>query len=138
MATLGYLALGTLFGITLVKAEIVSFLRIQEMFRFQGFHMYGVLGSAVLVTAIGLAVIRRLESRSLTGEAIEVPTKTLGSGTRYWLGGSVFGAGWALTGACPGPLFALIGAGAPVMACTLLAALLGTWAYAWLRPRLPH
>jgi uncharacterized protein len=133
-----YLALGTLFGITLVKGEIVSWLRIQEMFRFQGFHMYGVLGSAVLVTAIGLAVMRRSRSRSLTGETIEVPAKAFGAGTRYWLGGIFFGAGWALTGACPGPLFALVGAGVPVLILTVLSALFGTWAYARLRPRLPH
>jgi uncharacterized protein len=133
-----YLALGTLFGITLVKGEIVSWLRIQEMFRFQGFHMYGVLGSAVLVTAIGLAVMRRSRSRSLTGETIEVPAKAFGAGTRYWLGGILFGAGWALTGACPGPLFALVGAGAPVMILTVLSALFGTWIYGKLRPRLPH
>ena len=135
---LAYLALGTLFGITLVKGEIVSWLRIQEMFRFQGFHMYGVLGSAVLVTAIGLAVMRRSRSRSLTGETIEVPAKAFGAGTRYWLGGIFFGAGWALTGACPGPLFALVGAGVPVLILTVLSALFGTWAYARLRPRLPH
>jgi uncharacterized protein len=133
-----YLALGIFFGITLVKAEIVSWLRIQEMFRFQGFHMYGVLGGAVLVTAIGLAVMRRLRSRSLTGETIEVPAKAFGAGTRYWLGGILFGAGWALTGACPGPLFALVGAGAPVMILTVLSALFGTWIYGKLRPRLPH
>ena len=133
-----YLALGILFGITLVKGEIVSWLRIQEMFRFQGSYMYGVLGSAVLVTAIGIAAMRRLRSRSLTGETIEVPAKAFGAGTRYWLGGIFFGAGWALTGACPGPLFALVGAGAPVMILTVLSALFGTWIYGKLRPRLPH
>jgi uncharacterized membrane protein YedE/YeeE len=135
---LAYFALGGCFGLVLVKAEIVSWLRIQEMFRFQGFHMYGVLGSAVLVTAIGLAWMKRRGSRSLTGETILVPPKDLGAGTRYWLGGAIFGIGWALTGACPGPLFALVGAGLPVMLASVAAALAGTWLYGRLRSRLPH
>ena len=135
---LAYFALGIVFGAVLIKAEIVSWLRIQEMFRFQGFHMFGVLGSAVLVTALGLAVMRRLHSRSLTGESIVVPDKVFGAGTRYWLGGAIFGVGWALTGACPGPLFALVGAGTPVLLITAASALLGTWVYARLRPKLPH
>jgi uncharacterized membrane protein YedE/YeeE len=135
---LAYFALGGCFGLVLVKAEIVSWLRIQEMFRFQGFHMYGVLGSAVLVTACGLAWMKRRGSRSLTGETISVPPKDLGAGTRYWLGGAIFGIGWALTGACPGPLFALVGAGFPVMLASVVAALAGTWLYGRLRSRLPH
>jgi uncharacterized membrane protein YedE/YeeE len=135
---LAYFALGGFFGVVLVKAEIVSWLRIQEMFRFQSFHMYGVLGSAVLVTAIGLAWMKRRGTRSLTGETISVKPKELGAGTRYWLGGAVFGTGWALTGACPGPLFALVGAGFPVMLASVVAALAGTWLYGRLRSKLPH
>jgi hypothetical protein len=131
-----YLALGTLFGITIVKGEMVSWLRIQEMFRFDGFHMYGVLGSAVLVTAIGIRALRR--RTAVDGTPITVPAKDFGGGTRYWAGGVVFGLGWALGGACPGPMFALLGAGFTVFLVAIAGALVGAWAYAFLRPRLPH
>ncbi len=133
-----YLVLGALFGIVLTKSEVISWFRIQEMFRFQSFHMYGIIGTAVLVAAIGLQVIERLGLRAMNGEPIVVPPKTMGRGTRYWLGGTLFGLGWALVGACPGPLFALVGNGVGVMAVALLSALAGTWAYGALRPRLPH
>ncbi len=131
-----YLALGTLLGITIVKGEMVSWLRIQEMFRFHGFHMYGVLGSAVLVTAIGIGVLRR--RRAMDGTPISVPPKDFGSGTRYWAGGTLFGLGWGLAGVCPGPMFALVGAGFTVFLAAIAGALAGTWLYAYLRPRLPH
>ena len=133
-----YLIVGTLFGIILVKSEVVSWYRIQEMFRFQAFHMYGILGSAMLTALASLQLLRRLGARALTGEAISVPPKVLGRGHRYWIGGAVFGAGWSLTGACPGPLFALVGSGATVFVVTAIAALVGTWTYGYLRPRLPH
>jgi uncharacterized membrane protein YedE/YeeE len=126
------------FGIVLVKAEVVSWYRIQEMFRFQSFHMYGVLGSAMLTALISLEILKRTGARALTGESIAVPSKHLGTGSRYWIGGVIFGAGWALTGACPGPLFALIGSGATVYIAVGLAALVGTWTYGLLRPHLPH
>lgn len=135
---LWYLVLGCLFGIVLVKSEVVAWYRIHEMFRFQSFHMYGVLGSAVGVAAIALAVLKRIGASALTGEPICVPAKEMGRGYRYWLGGSLFGIGWALTGACPGPLFALIGAGSSVFVIVALSATVGTWAYGLLRPRLPH
>lgn len=135
---LWYLALGCLFGIVLVKSEVVAWYRIHEMFRFQSFHMYGVLGSAVGVAAVALAALKRAGASSLTGEPICVATKELGRGYRYWLGGSLFGIGWALTGACPGPLFALIGSGSSVFVVVALSAIAGTWAYGLLRPRLPH
>src|SRR5688500_814763 len=106
-----FIAAGVLFGILLVKSEVISWFRIQEMFRFQSFHMYGILGSAVAVAAASVWLLRRSGVRALTGDAIELRPKTLGRGTRYWVGGTLFGIGWALTGACPGPLFALIGAG---------------------------
>ena len=135
---LSYLALGMLFGVVLTKSEVISWFRIQEMFRFQSFHMYGIIGSAIVVAALGLQIIRRLELRSLRGSAIVIPPKAMGSGTRYWLGGTIFGLGWGLVGACPGPLFALLGNGIGVVAVILMSALAGTWAYGVARPRLPH
>lgn len=133
-----YLLLGTFFGVILTKSEVISWFRIQEMFRFQSLHMYLIIGSAIVTAALSLALIRRLQLRAVSGEPISVPPKTLGKGTRYWLGGSIFGLGWALTGACPGPLFALVGAGFPVIAVAILSAVAGTWTYGKLRPRLPH
>lgn len=133
-----YLLLGAFFGLVLVKSEVVSWFRIQEMFRFDSFHMYGVLGSAVVVAAASIQLIKRLDVRTLAGEPIEIAPKVWGTGTRYWLGGTLFGLGWALLGACPGPLFALLGGGVTVMVVALAGALLGTWAYAYLRPALPH
>ena len=115
---------------------MVSWLRIQEMFRFHGFHMYGVLGSAVLLTAIGIRILRR--RTALDGTPIAVPAKDFGGGTRYWAGGVVFGLGWGLGGTCPGPMFALVGAGFTVFLVAIAGALAGAWLYAALRPRLPH
>jgi uncharacterized membrane protein YedE/YeeE len=135
---IAYFVLGSLFGVVLTKAEIVSWFRIQEMFRFDAFHMYGVMGSAVVVAAVSLALLRRAGLRSVTGEAISIPVKELGAGYRYWIGGALFGVGWAMTGACPGPMFALVGGGASVFAITVLCALLGTWVYGYVRPHLPH
>ena len=133
------LVLGTVFGTILTKAEVVSWFRIQEMFRFQSFHLYGILGSAVLVAGTGIALIRRFQVRTLRGEPIVIPPKTLSRwGTRYWAGGVLFGVGWALTGACPGPLFALVGGGVTIMAVAVAAAIAGTWVYGYLRPKLPH
>jgi uncharacterized membrane protein YedE/YeeE len=131
-----YFILGTLFGVVLTKAEAVSWFRIQEMFRFESFHMYGIMGSAVAVAAISIVLLKG--ARSLAGEPISIPAKELGRGYRYWIGGSLFGVGWAFTGACPGPLFALIGSGASVFLAAVASALAGTWAYGWLRPYLPH
>jgi len=133
-----YVAVGVIFGIVLVKSEVVSWYRIQEMFRFQSFHMYGILGSAMLTALVSVQILRRLGLSSLTGERISVPPKVLGHGYRYWIGGLIFGAGWALTGACPGPLFALVGSGASVFIIVAVAALAGTWMYGYLRSRLPH
>jgi uncharacterized protein len=133
-----YLLLGTAFGVILIKSEVVSWFRIQEMFRFQGFHMYGILGSAVAVAAASLALLRRFRPRTLGGDPITVPPKELGRGYRYAFGGASFGLGWAFTGACPGPILALIGFGLTPFLFVLAAALLGTWTYALVRPRLPH
>ena len=133
-----YFVLGTLFGVVLTKSEVISWFRIQEMFRFQALHMYGIIGSAVLTAGVSLQVIKRLGARSLDGVPVFVPPKVMGRGTRYWLGGICFGLGWALVGACPGPLFALLGSGIGVISVVLLAAIAGTWTYGSLRPLLPH
>ena len=133
-----YFLIGALFGIVLLESEVISWFRIQEMFRFESFHMYGIIGSAVIVAAVSLDAIRRLKLRDAAGEPIALPPKTLGSGVRYIAGGTLFGVGWALTGACPGPLVALVGAGVPVMLVAVASALAGTWTYGYLRPRLPH
>ncbi len=131
-----FLVAGTLFGIVFVKAEIVSWFRIQEMFRLESFHMYGVIGSAVVVGMISLALIRKFNVKSLDGEPIQVAPKTFQKGQIY--GGLLFGFGWALTGACPGPLFAQIGTGATVIVVTLVSAIAGTWFYGKIQDKLPH
>ena len=133
-----YLLLGIGFGITLTKSEVLSWFRIQEMFRFQSPRMYEIIGSAVAVAAASVALIRRLGLKTVSGEPIAIPPKSLGRGVRYALGGTIFGLGWALTGACPGPLFALVGNGVTVMIAAIASALAGTWLYGLLRPRLPH
>lgn len=133
---LKYLAVGMLFGIVLVKAEIISWFRIQEMFRLQSFHMYGVIGSAVAVGMASVWLIKRFRIKTIYGEKIEIHPKKFNKGQIY--GGLLFGLGWALTGACPGPLFAQIGTGATVIAVPLLSAIAGTWVYGFLRERLPH
>lgn len=133
---LKYLVAGILFGILLVKAEVISWFRIQEMFRFQSFHMYGVIGSAVVVGMISVWLIKKFKIKTIYGEPIEFVSKKLNKGNIY--GGLIFGFGWALTGACPGPLFAQIGTGATVIVVTLLSAIAGTWVYGKWRSRLPH
>ena len=133
-----FFLVGVLFGIVLTKSEVISWFRIQEMFRFQSFHMYGIIGSAVVTAMIGIQIIKRYKLRSLAGQPITIPPKTMGTGTRYWAGGTIFGLGWGLIGACPGPLFALLGNGVTVMIVAILSALAGTWCYGALRSRLPH
>ncbi len=133
-----YLLIGIYLGIVFSKSEVISWYRIQEMFRFQAFHMFGIIGSAVAVGAISIQIIKKWKIRAPGGSEIVIPPKEMGSGTRYWAGGTVFGLGWALTGACPGPLFALVGNGVSVMLVTITAAVAGTFAYGVLRPRLPH
>lgn len=135
---LWYLVMGCLFGIVLIKSEAVSWFRIQEMFRFQAFHMYGIIVSAIAVAALSLVILRLAGARTLAREPISTEPKELGKGYRYWIGGALFGVGWALTGACPGPLFALTGSGMGVYAVAIVSALVGTWLYGVLRPRLPH
>jgi uncharacterized membrane protein YedE/YeeE len=133
---LKYSAWGLLFGIVFFKAEIISWFRIQEMFRFESFHMYGVIGTAVVVGLISVQLIKRFKVRTIYGEEIHIPAKTFNKGQIY--GGLLFGLGWAVTGACPGPLFAQIGAGYSVIIVTFLSAWLGTYVYGVFRDKLPH
>ena len=133
-----FLLAGIYFGVVMTKSEAVSWFRIQEMFRFQSFHMYGIIMMAVLVAGVSLQAIKRLGVKSLSGEPITVPPKAWGRGHRYLIGGTMFGLGWGLTGACPGPIFALMGSGIGVALVVLLSALAGSWTYAHLRPKLPH
>ena len=135
---IAYFLLGCAFGAVLTEAEVISWFRIQEMFRFDAFHMYGIIGSAVVVAGLSLLVIKKLQFRTAEGEPLGLPPKAVGSGVRYIAGGTIFGLGWALTGACPGPLAALVGGGVPVMIVALASALAGTWVYGLLRPHLPH
>nr|WP_295865538.1 DUF6691 family protein [uncultured Chitinophaga sp.] len=133
---LKYLVIGTLFGIIFVKAEVISWFRIQEMFRLQSFHMYGVIGSAVMVGMLSVWLIKKYNIKTLEGETVVFHPKKFNKGQIY--GGLIFGLGWAITGACPGPLFAQIGVGATVVAVTLLSAIAGTWVYGRFRDQLPH
>lgn len=133
---LKYSAVGIVFGIVFIKAEIVSWFRIQEMFRLKSFHMYGVIGTAVVVGAISVFLIKKFKVKTIHGEEIEFHPKKFNKGQIY--GGLMFGFGWALTGACPGPLFAQIGSGALIIGITLLSAIAGTWVYGKFRDKLPH
>ena len=133
---LKYMLVGILFGVVFIKAEIVSWYRIQEMFRLESFHMYGVIGTAVGVGALSVLLIKRLKIRTIYGEVVNFHPKSFNVGQIY--GGLLFGFGWAMTGACPGPLFAQIGTGALATGITLLSAIAGTWMYGYLRERLPH
>ncbi len=132
-----YLLIGTVFGITLTKAEVISWFRIYEMFHFDAFHMYGVIGSAVLLGIIGIQIIKRSQSRIVDGSPIQIQPKEF-SWFRYIAGGIIFGLGWALTGACPGPLFILLGNGYGIAIVMILSALLGVYVYGLLRHKLPH
>jgi uncharacterized membrane protein YedE/YeeE len=133
---LKYLGAGIFFGIVLMKSEAISWYRIQEMFRLESFHLYGVLGSAVITGIISVFLIKKFKARTIYGEPVKLYSKKFSKGQIY--GGLIFGAGWALTGACPGPLFALIGSGISVIFIVILSAIAGTWVYGKLRHRLPH
>lgn len=138
-AQLLYVGVGILLGVVFVKSEVLSWYRIQEMFRFQGLHMYGVISSALVVAAVSVQVLHRLRVRTLDRHVIVIPPKQMTPrAVRYWMGGTIFGLGWALLGACPGPLFALLGAGVTSMIVAIVSALAGTWLYGALQPRLPH
>jgi uncharacterized protein len=131
-----YFFVGIFFGIVLVKAEVISWFRIQEMFRLQSFHMYGVIGSAVVVGIISVWLIKKFKIKTLHGEPIIFHPRQFNKGQIF--GGILFGLGWSITGACPGPLFAQIGAGFTVVIVTLFSAIAGTWVYGLLREKLPQ
>ena len=137
MRTLSYLSIGIFFGITLFKSEAASWFRIYEMFRFESFHMYGIIGTALCLGILTIQAIKRFEINSFYGEKIEFKPKTK-SVKRYLYGGILFGLGWALAGACPGPMFVLLGAGFYPIAIVIAAALLGTFLYGVLKEKLPH
>lgn len=133
---LKYSLVGVLFGVVFIKAEIISWFRIQEMFRLQSFHMYGVIGTAVVVGAISVFLIKKFKVQTIHGEAITFSDKKFNKG--QIIGGLCFGFGWAMTGACPGPLFAQVATGAFAVLVVIASATLGTWVYGKFRDKLPH
>ena len=137
MKFIKYLVVGILFGIVMTKSEAVSWFRIQEMFRFESFHMYGIIGTAVILGASLVAGIKKFKGQTIAGEAIKFNPKTM-SIPRYLIGGTIFGLGWAMTGACPGPMFTLLGQGVWAILLVIISAVFGTYVYGILRPRLPH
>ena len=137
MKFLKYFIVGLVFGIVLTKSEAVSWYRIYEMFQFQSFHMYGIIGVAFFTGLIGIQIIKKYNLKDFDGETIIIPNKEKGS-FRYWIGGLFFGLGWALVGACPGPIFILIGAGFFPVILILAGALLGTFVYGLIKEKLPH
>lgn len=133
-----YLGMGVLFGIILIKSEVVSWFRIQEMFRFQAFHMYGIIGSAIVIAAASIGLLRRTNATTIRGESISISDKPFERGLNQILGGTAFGLGWGLLGACPGPIYALVGAGITPVLVALVSAAVGAWTYGHLKPYLPH
>jgi uncharacterized membrane protein YedE/YeeE len=136
MKNLKYLIAGAIFGIILIRGEVISWFRIQEMFRFQAFHMYGTICSAIAVGLISIQIIKKFNIKTFSGEEIKIADKEFTKGNV--IGGLMFGIGWAMTGACPGPLYALIGSGLPIVIVILLSAVLGTYCYGCLKNKLPH
>ena len=137
MKFIKFLLTGILFGIVMTKSEAVSWFRIQEMFRFESFHMYGIIGTAVVVGIIAVALIKRLHGTTINNEPIQFRAKNK-SVPRYLFGGTIFGLGWAMTGACPGPMFTLLGQGVWTIGLVILSSILGTYVYGVLRNKLPH
>jgi hypothetical protein len=137
MKYLKFLLVGIFFGIVLVKSEAVSWYRIYEMFRFESFHMYGIIGTAVVTGIILLLLTKKLNIKNIEGSVIHVPQKDKGL-IRYLIGGSLFGLGWALSGACPGPMYILVGTGAFSVLIVIVAAIFGTYMYGLLKHKLPH
>ena len=131
-----FLVAGIIFGIFIIKGEVVSWFRIQEMFRFQSFHMYGIIGSAVVTGMISIQMIKLFNIKTIDKDSIVIIPKKFNWGFIY--GGLLFGFGWAITGACPGPLYSQIGSGSTVVIVTLLSAIAGTWTYGRIKDRLPH
>ena len=137
MRTLFYLIIGIIFGITMYKSEAASWFRIYEMFRFEAFHMYGIIGTALAMGVVSTLIIKRNNIKSFYGEEVKFIPKEKGF-TRYMLGGIIFGLGWALAGACPGPMFTLLGAGFLPISIVIIAAIIGTFIYGVLKEKLPH
>jgi uncharacterized membrane protein YedE/YeeE len=137
MKFIKFLVLGIIFGVVMTKSEAVSWFRIQEMFRFQAFHMYGIIGTAVILGVIGVALIKKFKIRDFSGNEILFSPKDK-SVYRYLIGGTIFGLGWALGGACPGPMVVNIGYGYWAMAIVFFFALVGTYLYGVLKSKLPH
>jgi uncharacterized membrane protein YedE/YeeE len=137
MKFLKFLFVGIIFGIVMAKSEAFSWFRIQEMFRFQAFHMYGIIGTAVVLGVLGVALIKKFNIRDINGNPIVFLPKDK-SIVRYLLGGSIFGLGWALSGACPGPMVVNIGYGFLSMAIVFVSAIVGTYLYAVIKDKLPH
>jgi uncharacterized membrane protein YedE/YeeE len=132
-----YLLVGFFFGIVLTKAEAVSWYRIYEMFQFQSFHMYGIIMTAIATGLIGVQIIKRKKLKDIDGNPIHIQDKEKGN-VRYWIGGIFFGLGWAMVGACPGPIFILLGSGFLSVVLILFGAILGTFLYGVFKDRLPH
>ena len=137
MKAIKYLIVGFVFGIVLTKSEAVSWYRIYEMFHFQSFHMYGIIMTAVLTGMIGIQFFKRKNIKDIKGRPIIIADKEAGS-ARYWIGGLFFGLGWAMVGACPAPVFILLGAGYFSVAFILAGALIGTFIYGVIKDKLPH
>ena len=132
-----YLLVGFVFGIVLTKCEAVSWYRIYEMFQFQSFHMYGIIMTAIVTGVIGIQIIKRNKLKDIDGNILTILDKEKGS-ARYWIGGVLFGLGWAMVGACPGPIFIMLGAGFMSVGLILIGALFGTFLYGVLKDKLPH
>ena len=137
MKFLKFLLLGIVFGIVMAKSEAISWFRIQEMFRFQAFHMYGIIGTALFTGIVGLQIIKKYKVKDYNGLPINIIEKERGF-WRYIIGGTLFGLGWALVGCCPGPIFILLGTGTYAIAVVLIGALLGTYIYGLIKDKLPH
>ena len=137
MKALKFILTGIFFGIVMTKSEAISWYRIQEMFRFQSFHMFGIIGTAVAIGIIGVYLIKKYKLKDIEGQLIAIPTKDKGW-KRALFGGIIFGLGWALTGACPGPMFINVGAGYLVMLLVIFGAVLGTYIYGIVKDKLPH
>jgi uncharacterized membrane protein YedE/YeeE len=133
-----YIITGTLFGFILIKSEVVSWYRIQEMFLFDSFHMYGIIGSAVLIGFIGTQLIKKFKLNDISGNPIVISNKDNSMFTRYIIGGTLFGLGWSIVGACPGPLYALIGSGYLIFVVPLVAAITGAGVYGIVQSKIPH
>lgn len=137
MRYLKFLAVGIFFGIVMYKSEAASWFRIYEMFHFASFHMYGIIGSAVIIGVIGVQIIKRKDLKTVKNQKMHLSPKKPGV-YRYLIGGTIFGLGWALTGACPGPMFVLAGAGYYSILIVIAGSILGTFAYGLLHKKLPH